>query len=150
MTGCQPHCSICCKPCSPSKYAKTRQKVCNDSDCKKAAKKQRQAHWQSRNPEYFRGPENCQRVRQWRERNPDRSRRKAETPNPPPEKSSRKTKSCNTQDPAFSGVLQDLAPIQSALLVGLASAVSGAVLQDVTGRSEIISLAELGSSMGSG
>jgi hypothetical protein len=123
-------CRICSKPFIANKYAGNRQAVCGDAGCKKTAKKLAQAHWCARNPDYFRGPENSCRVLQWRRENPDWRQRQAAGRSARAAKSSSQTESCNTPG-AQPGRLQDSVPdSQSVLLVGLASVVSGSVLQD--------------------
>jgi hypothetical protein len=123
-------CRICSNSFIANKYAGGRQAVCDDAGCKRKAKKLRQADWCARNPDYFRGPENTHRVQQWRRENPDWRQRQAASRSARAGKSSAQTQSCNTPDPG-AGRLQDLvsAP-QGPLLVGLASMVSGSVLQD--------------------
>lgn len=123
-------CAMCHKAFMPNKFSGSRQTVCGESACRKAAKKVRQAAWQARNPDYFRGPEHVERVRQWRRDHPgwlDRQRALREVP---PEKSTPEAESCNSSRPPLP-VLQDLAPdAQTSLFVGLASFISGSVLQD--------------------
>lgn len=123
-------CPICCKSFTPNKHAGDRQKICGEPSCKKAAKKQRQADWCARNADYFRGPENTQRVQQWRRENPDWRQRQAASRQNRRNKSSSRTKSCNADQPAFERLQDSVPDPQSALLVGLAAAVSGSALQD--------------------
>ena len=123
-------CAVCDKSFIPNKFASARQTVCTAPGCHRSAKKTRQADWQARNPEYFRGPENVERVRQWRQQNPDWRKKQHTARAARQAKSSSRAKSCNTAgaDPKR---LQDLAPdAQTALLVGLAAVISGSVLQD--------------------
>lgn len=123
-------CTVCHNPFVPSKYSGSRQKVCPDAACRKIAKKQRQSDWQARNPEYFRGPENVERVREWRRNHPDWREKQRAAREARRAKSSPRAKSCNTPEPGPAR-LQDLAPdAQTALLVGLVALVSGSVLQD--------------------
>lgn len=119
-------CCICHNLFTPSKYASARQVVCGRACCRKAAKKERQAKWAARNEGYFRGPENLERVREWRRKNPGwRERQKSGA-----KKSSPETESCNTSE-AEVARLQDLVPIvQDPVLVGFMSFVTGSVLQD--------------------
>lgn len=123
-------CRICSNPFIANKYAGNRQTVCSDAACRKTAKKLAQADWCARNPGYFRGPENSCRVQQWRRENPDWRQRQAAGRSARAAKSSAQTESCNTPG-AQPGRLQDsVLDSQSVLLVGLASVVSGSVLQD--------------------
>ena len=49
-----------------------RQRFCRADACRKASKRRSQALWLSQpaNADYFKGPTNTERVRQWRARNP--------------------------------------------------------------------------------
>jgi hypothetical protein len=119
-----------CKHCHnsfiPNKYSGVRQRISDNFRCRSAAKKERQASWVERNPDYFRGSENVERVREWRRKNPDwRKRQKKEAG-----KSSAKAQSCNREEPGMAR-LQDSVPIvQDPALVVFMSFVTGSVLQD--------------------
>jgi len=65
MPAAQRPCCFCHNIFTPNKFAGDRQVVCFHEPCRKAAKKQRQADWFLRNPNYFSGPENVERVRHW-------------------------------------------------------------------------------------
>lgn len=119
-------CCICHNLFVPSKYASTRQVVCEQTSCRKSAKKERQAKWVARNPGYFCGPENVERVREWRRKTCGwRERRK-----PVAKKSSLEAESCSTPELGVAR-LQDLVPVaQDTALVGFMSFVTGSVLQD--------------------
>lgn len=56
----------------PNPRSKGRQKFCSTSECLKASKTASQKKWlqKPQNKNYFRGPENVQRVQQWRSVNP--------------------------------------------------------------------------------
>jgi hypothetical protein len=62
-----------CKNCKelffPDYRNATRQHYCNKAECKKASKTESQRMWRNKpeNADYFRGPENVQRMQQWRE-----------------------------------------------------------------------------------
>lgn len=64
-----PHCHTFFKPHSRSKG---RQKYCSHPDCQKARKHLSHKSWLKRpqNQDYFCGPDNVQRVQQWRAKNP--------------------------------------------------------------------------------
>lgn len=119
-------CIHCHNPFIPSRYSGDRQCVCEDLRSRKAVKKQRQASWVERNPEYFKGSENVERVREWRRKNPDwRTRQKAQSA-----KSSQKAESCNREAGGIAR-LQDSVPlVQDPALVGFMSFITGTVLQD--------------------
>lgn len=123
-------CRICSKPFLANKYSGNRQAVCGDAGCKKAARKLCQADWCARNPDYFRGPENTCRMQQWRRENPDWRQRQAAVRSARAAKSSSQTESCNTPRPRPGRLQDSVSDPQGLLLVGLASVVSGSVLQD--------------------
>lgn len=139
MSPMESRCCICDNLFTPNKYSGSRQKVCDQPACRIAAKRRRQALWIERNPDYFRGPEHVERVRQWRLDNPDRARRRR----PQRAKSTKKAKSCNTiSQPG--GVLQDSdSVLKSPIFLGLLSLVTGSVLQDEV-HSTIASLSRIG------
>lgn len=123
-------CSECQKPFVASKYSGGRQLVCGAAACRKAAKKARQAAWTARNPEYFRGPEHVERVREWRRANPgwrDNQRGRASARCG---ESSAKAESCNRSSPPASRLQDSVPEVQSALIVGLVTVLCGSVLQD--------------------
>jgi len=123
-------CSECQKPFVASKYSGGRQMVCASAACRKAAKKARQAAWTARNPDYFRGPEHVERVRQWRRANPGWREKQRGRASARGRESRAKAESCN-QGEGGEERLQDSVPeVQSALIVGLATVLCGSVLQD--------------------
>jgi hypothetical protein len=115
----------------------SRQQYCGKPACRKASKAASQRKWNAKeeNKEYFRGPENVERVRAWRMANPGYWRRGKqntagrrdalqETLMPQSvgnEKIARKT----VQD-----ALQDVCPAQNPLFVGLVANMSGLALQE--------------------
>jgi hypothetical protein len=119
-------------PCDPRNRG--RQRYCSKPDCRQVSKAASQRQWVSRaeNQNYFRGVENCERVRQWRLANPGywRNKRSAcqsalQDPLIPQ----------NAENQAFASsvvsvALQDLCISQPALLVGLISVVTGHALQE--------------------
>jgi hypothetical protein len=129
MSAAQRPCCICHNLFTPNKFARARQVVCSREPCRKTAKKQRQADWFSRNRDYFCGPENVERVRQWRRKKALESRPVPPSPKPPDPASTQKAKSCNTTEPE-SGVLQDLARPAEPVIMGLLALWSGTMLQD--------------------
>jgi len=56
----------------PHPRSKGRQRYCSQTSCQKASKAASQKKWRSKpqNQNYFKGPENIERVRQWRAKNP--------------------------------------------------------------------------------
>lgn len=67
-----PKCLHCKGSFRPDPRNRGRQVFCSKPDCRKASKAHSQAKWlsQSGNADYFKGPANSERVRQWRARNP--------------------------------------------------------------------------------
>jgi hypothetical protein len=102
------HCREFFVPCSNNRRT---QRYCSKAECRKASKAAAQARWLNKpqNRCYFRGPENVDRVRRWRERHPGYWGKKR----PPP-----------------AAALQDLASVQVPLLAGVVSLLIGDALQD--------------------
>ena len=129
MSVAQRSCCICHNLFIPNKFSGNRQVVCSREPCRKAVKKQRQADWFSRNPDYFSGPENVERVRQWRQK---KAQERAAVPTeqkPPDPPSTQKAESCNTPEPT-KGVLQVSARPTEPVIMGLLAFLSGSMLQD--------------------
>ena len=111
-----------------------RQHYCPKLECRRASKASSQRQWTRRmeNKNYFRGAENCERVRQWRKAHPGYWRKKI------PEREVALQETCPSQEPANERVAQAAAPdalqdiwfSQPALLVGLISIVTGHALQE--------------------
>jgi hypothetical protein len=111
-----------------------RQCYCSKPDCRRASKAASQRQWASReeNRNYFRGAENCERVRQWRLANPGYWRNKRPVPQNALQDSLilQSAENQSLAPPGVSVALQDLCLSQPALLVGLISVVTGHALQD--------------------
>jgi len=113
---------------------KGRQRYCGKRDCRRASKAASQRQWLSRpeNENYFRGAENCERVRLWRKAHPGYGRNKKpagqvalQEPSNPEAVDCQKVESASEQV-----ALQEICFLQPALLVGLISAVTGHALQE--------------------
>ena len=106
--------------------------------CRIESKRQAQSRWSAKpeNQNYFRGPENVDRVRQWRSAHPgywkraqieppvalqDLNKRQQVAPQPVPRD-------------LFATALQDISRVQTPLLVGLISQTLGSTLQDDIAR----------------
>ena len=62
---------LCCNELfTPDYRNRGKQKYCAGPACQKASKRASQQKWLSKNPDYFKGSANVQRVREWRARNP--------------------------------------------------------------------------------
>jgi hypothetical protein len=70
---------LCCKEFYRPDHRNLRyQRYCSKPACRKESKAQSQRRWLQRpeNENYFRGPENSRRVKEWRKRNPGYRRKK--------------------------------------------------------------------------
>lgn len=111
-----------------------RQEFCSEPECKRASKRVRQQRWLSKpeNRDYFRDPQNVQRVQDWRKAHPGywkHSQRKAV---------GTLQDACSAQvvpnkeltpDPV-NRTLQDICQVQVPLMVGLISKFADCTLQD--------------------
>jgi hypothetical protein len=148
------HCNevLCCEPRN-----KGRQRYCRKPECRRVSKAASQREWLSRpeNENYFRGTENCERVRLWRMAHPGYWRNKTpavpctlQEPSKPQVVEEQKI-----EPPVPRGALQDVCFSQLALLVGLISMMTGHALQEdiaasvraLSSRGEDILRMELGS-----
>ena len=113
-----------------------RQNYCRKPACRKASKAASQRLWSSNNPDYFKGSDHVERVREWRSANPGYRRRKS-SPEVLQDHCSRisvakqevaELSPCAPQPETV--VLQDFCLAQHPVFVGLISHLTGAVLQD--------------------
>jgi hypothetical protein len=112
-----------------------RQRYCSKEACRRASKAASQRRWLSRpeNAGYFRGKENCERVKRWREAHPKYWQRKKK-----PGGGDALQETCASQDAedkrvvasGLSRALQEVCQPQPALFVGLISVLTGNALQD--------------------
>jgi hypothetical protein len=111
-----------------------RQSYCVKPVCQQASKAASQRQWLSRpeNRDYFRGAENCERVRLWRLANPGYRRNKR-----PPIKSvlqepliPQAVEDEPVAIPVAPSVLQEILFVQPAMFVGLISVLTGYGLQE--------------------
>ncbi len=127
-------CCHCKELFRPDPRNAKRQEYCRKPECRKASKVASQRRWfeKPENQDYFRCPENTQRVQQWRKANPGYWRRK-----PKPREyalqdllNSQPTEN-NTDTIKFEkDALQDLLIGQPAVLLGLIASFTGSALQD--------------------
>ena len=126
---------LCCKEFYRPDHRNVRhQRYCSKPTCRKESKAQSQRCWlqMPENQNYFRGPENSRRVKEWRKRNPGYWRKK-KTPAEVPLQ-----EVCQGQVPANEGVsfekksdaLQEVFLMQPAVVVGLISMMTGNSLQE--------------------
>ena len=110
----------------------TRQSYCRKPECKKASKAASQKKWLNKpeNKNYFKGPDNVERVRQWRKKHP----RYWKLPKPQTALQDSlivqhtENKDNNAQKSATA--LQDLLTTQPPVIIGLISNFIGSPLQD--------------------
>jgi hypothetical protein len=109
---------------------------CDKPECRKASKAASQQRWTNNNPTYFKGPDNVERVREWRRANPGRHLRKGSGPvlqdncNQIADVKQEVTPFLPPDLPALPPVLQDFCISQHPVFVGLIAHLTGCVLQD--------------------
>ncbi|NOX35074.1 MAG: hypothetical protein GXP56_15320 [Deltaproteobacteria bacterium] len=127
---------IRCRNCNrlfvPDSRNKGRQKYCDKTECRKASKTVSQKKWLSKpeNKDYFRGPENVERVREWRKKNPGywkQSKKPIALQDPLMAQHTEKIKD-NSQ--VANCTLQDLLRVQPPVIIGLIANFIGSALQD--------------------
>lgn len=120
------------QPCEPRKRG--HQHYCSKPDCRRASKAASQRQWLSRpeNQDYFRGADNCERVRKWRLAHPGYRRDKLSASDSVLQEISNPQAIENglVAPLGVSNALQDLCITQPAIFVGLISVLTGHVLQD--------------------
>lgn len=117
-----------------------KQEYCSRLDCRKASKAASQKKWLAKpeNKNYFRGPDNVSRVREWRKQNPGYWKKGKVTEKALQDHSIEKI--TDNQDVAAQfarNALQDLLSVQPVVFLGLLAQLSGSALQDdivTTGR----------------
>ncbi len=130
-----------CKHCGdsfiPDRRNVGRQEYCGKDLCRKASKAASQKRWLEKpeNCDYFKGPENIERVRQWRKKNPGYGRKKR--PPAPEALQEGLNENAPLNQPvkeASENALQDAFPDalsgQDAVLIGLIAQLTGYALQD--------------------
>jgi hypothetical protein len=126
-------CKHCLKLFHPDARNRNRQRYCSAPACRAASKVVSQARWLAapENQDYFRGPMNVARVREWRSHHPGywRKGRRAETALQDLSAEQPIGSAIQTANPV-SPPLQDLLIAQSAVLIGLIAHIVGTPLQD--------------------
>jgi hypothetical protein len=131
-----------CRCCSefffPDYRNQDRQHYCGKPACQRASKQASQRRWR-RTPsgrDYFRGPENAQHVRQWRQANPGYWKKKKQekpvsdsTQVVPPQQLNPVQVSCNAPASPL-GTLQDSCLAQDPGFIGLIAMITGRTLQE--------------------
>jgi hypothetical protein len=127
-------CLCCRKFYDPDPRNLRHQRYCSKPACRKQSKAQSQRQWQQKpeNQNYFRSPENSQRVKEWRKRNPGyRRKKKLRVQGVLQEVFQAQLAHNEEVIPEKRGdVLQDLFSMQPTVVVGLISMMTGSVLQE--------------------
>ena len=63
-------CAHCGNRFEPDRYNAYHQRYCGEPECRRASKAESQRKWLAKNPDYFRGRDNCARVEHWRADHP--------------------------------------------------------------------------------
>ena len=120
----------------PDPRTKGNQKFCSSILCRKAGKAARQKKWllKPQNKNYFKGPENVERVRQWRIKNPGYWRKSKSSANNESalqdEITSQGTDINDKRADLNRPALQDALVSQPSVLIGLIAHLTGTALQD--------------------
>jgi len=128
-------CRHCGKVFTPDYRNRHHQHYCPDPGCRRVSKTASQRRWlrQAQNRDYFQGPEQTRRVKQWRESNPGYWKKKPTVPqrtlavNSQPREQVQK--SCNVPT-GSAEPLQDVCLPRNPLFVGLISVIAGSTLQE--------------------
>ena len=132
-------CRCCKESFIPDYRSVKRQRYCNKPEFRKASKARCQRRWVIKNPNYFKGSDNVDRMLEWRRIHPGRQRRKGSD--------TVLQDICDridhvkqevipllpllpTESPALPPVLQDFCIEQHPVFIGLIAHLTGYVLQD--------------------
>jgi hypothetical protein len=126
---------LCCDDFFAPDHRNVRhQRYCSKPACRKQSKSQSQRRWlqSPENQNYFRGPENRQRVKDWRKGNPGYWRKKNSSSQAALQEVFQAQVAHNKQliPGVTSDALQDLFSMQPAVVVGLISMMTGSALQE--------------------
>jgi hypothetical protein len=122
-------CQHCKEFYLPDRRNLHHQRYCSNSACRKQSKAESQRRWAQKpdNQNYFSGPQNSQRVKEWRKRHPGYWRKKSPPPQEPLQDLCR-TQAAQDEEVKrveISGALQDVL-----VMVGLISMMTGSALQE--------------------
>ena len=110
------------------------QRFCSKSSCRGASKAESQRRWLAKpdNRDYFRGPENVERVRAWRAAHPGYWRRLSPNTRSALQEHSLTQAADNNEQSAslVNSPLQELSRAQPLVLMGLIAQLTGATLQE--------------------
>ena len=131
-------CLHCKKIFVPDYRNRARQKYCSAPECQAASKQASQQQWLSKpgNGDYFRGPENIQRVQEWRSEHPGYWKRRPRKPRGTLQETCSAQVAANEELPqkrppqVSQPALQDLCEVKTPLLVGLIAQFTDTALQE--------------------
>jgi hypothetical protein len=126
-------CKCCLRLFRPDRRNRRHQRYCSAAGCRAASKAASQARWlaKSENQDYFRGPVNVARVREWRSRHPGYWRRRREDGVALQELSLAQSIGDAGKIPDWArSPLQDVLTAQPAVLIGLIAHMVGTPLQE--------------------
>jgi hypothetical protein len=129
----QRKCCQCHQPFSPDARQRERQRYCVAPECRRASKVASQRRWlrHPENRDYFRGPENVQRVQAWRAAHPGYGKRKRRQQDALQEMMTAQAPAPQPPAAQDAGVpLQETWRGQPPLLVGLIAQLTGSALQE--------------------
>src|SRR6202035_2646847 len=110
------------------------QRYCSNAACRKQSKEESQRRWLQKrdNQNYFSGPQNTQRVKEWRKRHPGYWRKKSPPPQEPLQDlyTTQVAQDEQVKTTEISHALQDVWVMQPAVMVGLISMMTGSALQE--------------------
>ena len=132
-------CRCCKESFIPDYRSVKRQRYCNKPECRKASKARCQKRWVEKNPTYFKGSDNVDRMLEWQRIHPGRQRRKGsgtvlqdicDRIDDVKQEVIPLLPLLPTESPALPPVLQDFCIEQHPVFIGLIAHLTGYVLQD--------------------
>lgn len=127
-------CRHCGELLRPDARNLRHQRFCSKPPCRRASKAESQRRWLANpdNRDYFRGPENVERVRAWRAAHPGYWRRSSPSNRSALQEHSltQVTDNHNESGSLMNAPLQELSRVQPLVLMGLIAQLTGAALQE--------------------
>lgn len=127
-------CRHCGELLRPDPRNLRHQRFCSKPPCRRASKAESQRRWLAKpdNRDYFRGPENVERVRAWRTTHPGYWRRSSPNTRSTLQEHSLAQAADNPNESASltNAPLQELSRAQPLVLMGLIAQLTGATLQE--------------------
>lgn len=116
----------------PDARNQDRQKYCRKPDCRAKSKAASQGKWKNKpeNRDYFKGPEQVERVREWRKKTPGYWKRPKRVIALQDSLTVQPAKTIEDNAQIASRALQDLLTLQPPVIIGLISNFIGSALQD--------------------